>query len=373
MTVTNTGKPKVCVISDDLSGPPDEGVKKFTWEISRALAEMTEIRVIATKGPVQLPGVRLVPTSKTFLTYRLRRELAAFGPDLILYAARGSATFFSILRARLLQTYSPRARVAMLALQTRYHRPWQRPVLRLLAPGPLCAQSQPNKIYLEGLGLDCMLLPSGIDTRTFAPLPEPARSELRGIYGLDASRPVVLHVGHLVRGRRVEVLGDLARRGLQAVLVVSSSMAQDDELGRELEAAGVKLIRDYVPRVESLYQMADCYLFPVESTDNAIEVPLSVLEAMSCDLPVATTKFGGLVELFGEGPHQALRFCSSREELLQATIQLAAERPGGNRALVGRYSWSRIAEMLLERCLHRGAEAGVQNRSGQALQEVREA
>ena len=34
-------------------------------------------------------------------------------------------------------------------------------------------------------------------------------------------------------------------------------------------------------RIEELYQLADCYLFPVASTDNCIGVPLSVLEAFA--------------------------------------------------------------------------------------------
>ncbi len=31
--------------------------------------------------------------------------------------------------------------------------------------------------------------------------------------------------------------------------------------------------------------------------ENAIQVPLSVLEALSCDLPVLSTKFGGLPDI----------------------------------------------------------------------------
>jgi glycosyltransferase involved in cell wall biosynthesis len=47
--------------------------------------------------------------------------------------------------------------------------------------------------------------------------------------------------------------------------------------------------------------MADCYLFPVRNDTASIDLPLSVLEAMSCNLPVITTRFGGLDEIFDEG------------------------------------------------------------------------
>lgn len=47
--------------------------------------------------------------------------------------------------------------------------------------------------------------------------------------------------------------------------------------------------------------MADCYLFPVRDDIASIDLPLSVLEAMSCNLPFITTRFGGLDEVFEEG------------------------------------------------------------------------
>ena len=41
-------------------------------------------------------------------------------------------------------------------------------------------------------------------------------------------------------------------------------------------------------------------VYSIESI-RAIEIPLSVLEAMACNLPVITTKFGGLPDLFEDG------------------------------------------------------------------------
>jgi glycosyltransferase involved in cell wall biosynthesis len=43
--------------------------------------------------------------------------------------------------------------------------------------------------------------------------------------------------------------------------------------------------------------MADCYVFPTIS-GNSIFTPLSVLEAMSCNLPVISTRFDGLLKCF---------------------------------------------------------------------------
>lgn len=215
----------------------------------------------------------------------------------------------------------------------------------------MCVQSNSNQEYLQALGRDCLLLPSGIDGKVFAPVSEEERRVLRERYGLRWDVPLVLHVGHLARGRGVTLLGEVARLGLQAVLVASSSTEQDEQLGAELSDAGVRVITQYVPHVEHFYQMSDCYLFPVKSTDNSVEVPLSVLEAMACDLPVVSTRFGGLEYVFGMGRHPGIRFCDSEDELLEAVQHMVGIRPGGNRQLVAPYTWEAIASRLLQQCI----------------------
>ena len=70
---------------------------------------------------------------------------------------------------------------------------------------------------------------------------------------------------------------------------------------RDLEAAGVRVLRENLPAIHELYQLADVYLFPVQRADAAMEIPLSVLEAMAVNLPIITTPFGRLTELFEGG------------------------------------------------------------------------
>lgn len=46
--------------------------------------------------------------------------------------------------------------------------------------------------------------------------------------------------------------------------------------------------------------MSDLYFFPVKEDGHCIDVPLSCLEAASCDLPVITTDFGEMKEFTGK-------------------------------------------------------------------------
>jgi glycosyltransferase involved in cell wall biosynthesis len=341
---------RVCIISDDLSGVADEGVKKYTVALAAALRADHEVAVISTTGPTAPDGVTVIPSRRSFVSAALRATLRTQRPDVIIYAARGSATFFSFLRARLLRAYCPGARIILLGLQTRQHSHLQQRLIGVLRPDLVGVGSAANASYLAGIGCRVALLPSGVDLRLFKPLAPEERLALRAAHGLQGDLPIVLHVGHLEAGRNVRHLATLAALGTcQVVLVTSSSTAAqaEQELGRELRAAGVRLITTYQPHIEELYQLADCYLFPTESTDNAIDAPLSVLEALACDLPVVTTPYGGLPGLFANRCDPALRFAENPVELIAAAAQVAQSGLRGGRSLVEPFGWGTIAGQLI--------------------------
>ena len=341
---------RVCVVGEDLSGPPDEGLKKFVHQLARALRREHDLSVVSVSRQSSWPGAERVLPSRTFLSPGLRRVLARHEPDVVVYAARSSSTFMAFVRGRVLRRYCPRARMVMLGLQPRHHSRLERRLIPYLAPDLVCVQTRSSATYLRRLGCSTLLLPSGVDLDTFRPATPARRRALRAHYGLSADQPVVLHVGHLQPGRNLGVLADLAARAnCQVVLVTSSSLEQAPGLAAPLRRAGVRVITDYQPCIEQLYQLADVYLFPVLSSDNAIEVPLSVLEAFACDLSVATTRFGGLPRLFEGQGCAGLRFVDSPPELVSAAEQLCHSTPSGTRALAAPFSWERVASTLLER------------------------
>jgi glycosyltransferase involved in cell wall biosynthesis len=223
-------------------------------------------------------------------------------------------------------------------------------MIKYLRPDLVCVQSADNRDYLAGLGCRVAVLPSGVDLCRFQPIAD--RRQLRQAYRMRGDLPVVLHVGHLQAGRGVRVLGELAQSGAcQVVLVVSTSTEREEELAAELRAAGVVVWTEFVPRIEEFYQLADCYVFPVTSTDRAIEVPLSVLEALACDLPVVTTRFAGLPTLFAGTTEPGLVFVDTPQELVGASLAMCAAPRPTTRHLVAQLGWESIAERLLDQAL----------------------
>lgn len=351
-TVANGERYRICVFTEDLATPLDEGVKKFTASVARALTREHNVALLTTTGDDVLPEARRVCAPRSLLSPHLRSALRDHRPAIVLYVARSSTTFMSFLRTRLLKAYYPRATVVLVGLQPRVLAPWQRVIARLLAPDAILVQSRETESYLSGLGFRVRLLPSGVDLDTFCPVDPSRRRELRALYRLRDDVPVVLHVGHLQRRRGVQVLSDLARTGrCQVLLVASSSTTREVELVDKLRRDGVIVLGAFLPHVEHLYQLADCYVFPCDSTDNSIEVPLSVLEALACDLPVVAMRFGGLPDFYPNAAEDALVLVDSRAELIDHALRRCQAGGGDARRLVLDHSWEAVAATVLNRVL----------------------
>jgi glycosyltransferase involved in cell wall biosynthesis len=170
------------------------------------------------------------------------------------------------------------------------------------------------------------------------------KRKLRIKYGLDVDQPVVLHVGHLEPDRNLTALTALPSAGMQVVVAGSLYMGIHEELITRLESAGLIILRGFQPHVEELYKLADCYIFPLPP-GNSITMPLSVLEAMACNLPVITTRFSGLVQAFAQG--NGIRYLESEENVLEVVHEvLRSGMPVLTRDLVIPYSWPAIAARL---------------------------
>ena len=123
----------------------------------------------------------------------------------------------------------------------------------------------------------------GINAEKFSPVDTAGQAELKRKYGIDPDRPLVIHVGHCSSGRGLE---DFAAITGAERLIVASGMFENAGTVETLEKAGVKIHKGYLEHVEEIYQMADAYFFPTRSAEFVISIPLSVMEALSCGVPV---------------------------------------------------------------------------------------
>jgi glycosyltransferase involved in cell wall biosynthesis len=344
---------RLCLLCEDLSLPIDEGIKKFVTSVSGPLAEMADLLVLAAGDAGPLPAfVQAAPANRFLLGGTLGPTLRRFQPDIVVYVPIAAATRNSFVRCAILRGYAPRARLLMVSLQPRTYGPLARRLIWRLGPDLTLVQSLATCHSLTRLGCPAAVLPSGVDLHAFAPVSRREKGALRARYGLPPEAYVVLHVGHLKRQRNVLLLNRVrSELSCETVVVGSTSTPSgvDHDVATALRAGGTHVIDRYIERIAELYQLADCYLFPVHATGGAIEAPLSVLEAMACDLPVVSTRFGFLRQSFADGP--GVTFADSDEGLLAAVRRLRETReqraPGQVRAQVQPFSWDAIARTLL--------------------------
>ena len=200
-----------------------------------------------------------------------------------------------------------------------------RPVLRnvgrrmlpLVAPDYYLAQATSWEVAFRRAGSRVMPWPNFVDLERFAPIDSTAKGELRRKWGFS-ERPVVLHVGHIKESRRLDSLITIGRSGQYEVVVVGSpSLSRRGRLWKRLERAGCRLVTAFIKDIQEVYQASDVYLFPVapstrggrERTWEAVgsmDFPLSVLEAMGCNLPVVTTRLEALDRFIPASPGLSL-------------------------------------------------------------------
>ena len=339
-------KHRIVVISEDLASPWDEGIKNFAWSIGRALERERDVRLINVNrsGVGPTGGIVQIPSSRTFSGSRLRRQIREFDPDIVLYVPSPSSTVSSFLRTFWLRRHAPRAVHGMVALIPRHHGSIVQPLIGGTAPDVVFVPSYKSLLHMSDLDIPAALAPIGVDLDTFRVAGAEEKTELRRRYGVAPDDYVYLHVGHLSRKRNLTALESLAATGGTSVIVVgSTSTPQDHGLRNELEAAGVRVIRELVA-IDELYRLADCYVFPVIDDEGCIEVPLSVLEALASGLPVLARPFGGLRDHLPPG--EDLRYWDTAEELSAHAGAIRGNGSIGARDM-SKFAWEHVARSIV--------------------------
>ena len=337
---------RILVFCEHLRPPFDEGIRNTALQFIRALSREHDVLGLTNLGAsVPQERVERVAANRLLLSPALARTVRAFRPELVLHFPTACATPFAFWRGRMLGLYA-RAPVVLAILQPRRQPPYARPLLRLLRPRLCLAPSERLAAALEGLGSRVRPLGVGVDVERFRPADADRRRALRRAYGLAEQAYVVLHVGHLKAARGVQALAPLQGvDGTQVVLVGSASLGVERDLVAGLEARGVRVITGYLPDVAEVFQLADCYAFPVRAEENAIELPLSVLEAMACNLPVVSTPYGGLPERFPQGGGL---WYEAAEEGLRARILCVRGQSAATRERVLPLAWERVVSATLD-------------------------
>lgn len=325
---------RICLIGN-LSGPDDEGMKKASHKFALTLKEDHTVLPLHVRSVFSLS---------------FWRKLKEFRPEVIFYV--GGPSFLTFALAAVARIYCKlaadiRPRVVIFALHPLLPSILER-ASALIQPDFILVQSYRSQNRFRSLGMHTRFLPIGVDLEKFAPVDSSEKMRLRGKYGVSTSEFVVLHVGSVRKNRGLKMLTKVQmKEGNRVLIVGSTSMPMDRVVFTNLISSGCLVWRRHFPDIQELYQLADMYAFPVIDMLGSVEIPLSVLEAMACNLPVVLTKFGALPRILEE--EDGLVFVDKADDIPLRIEQIKTEHLMiKTRDRVTQYSWENVTQSLVE-------------------------
>ena len=293
---------KIILITEYLDPPYDEGIKKTVYNLFNELNKLYRLKVICRYG-FEHENIDIVKTNALFFSKKFYNTISKFKPDILIYLPFASATFAGYLRAVILNLFSRKSKQLFIALQPKPLRTWQKLIIRLIKPQNALTPSPDLKKFWDSIGVQNEILPLLTDLTVFQPATKEIKKNIRKKYNISRDAFIISHMGHLNEGRNLKSLIALQETGNQ-LIVVSSSSTPSDALGPaalkgELETAGIKVFDGYIEDISEIYHMSDVYIFPVMEPNSSIGMPLSILEARACGIPVITTEFGSVKNFIG--------------------------------------------------------------------------
>jgi len=341
---------KVCFVGE-YAGHLDEGMKNVMHYLTKELSKRHEIMRLSIED---IKHRFFKDPSMSFLSPSFLAKIKKFQPQIIHYIPYSGLTFFCFVRARTLAHCASNSKIVVSCLQPpRDYSYFSKKVISMLKPDLILVQSRKTARILKDLGMRTLFLPNGVDIEKFTPVSEKTKERMRTKYGVD-NRFIILHVGHINNARNIRILGDLVEGDASVIIVGSTSTKADIDLIKYLKKKGVMVWLRYFENIQEIYNLSDCYIFPTIREFSSIEIPLSVLEAMACNLPAINTRFGGLVDIIeeGDGFYFFNEFNEARKKLEEVRNGIQVK----TRKKVLPYSWENVVSKLDE--IYRELDSG---------------
>ena len=281
------------IISNSLAEKSDEGCVKASKSIIKRLKGKTKEAYVISYDRYSDISDNHLKLNKFLISRRLKKIIKEKN-DKVIYFPFPSRPIATAVRIFNLSRYSKNGLDVFISMQTSMD-PISKLLLKLSRANFLLLSMDAYECFKAIVGEKRVThLKAGVDTKKFLPVSSDEQLRLKKKYGFDSEKPLVLHVGHLNKGRNIFELTKISKN-FQVLLVVSTLTQGewDWELKNELLLnSNIRIIDDYVENIEEIFAMSDVYFFPVLEYGKCIDIPLSCMEAASCNKPIITTRYG---------------------------------------------------------------------------------
>ena len=210
----------------------------------------------------------------------------------------------------------------------------------------------------KNYGISSQVIRNGVDTELLRPVSFEEKGALRARMGIPEGKVVILFVGRLYPYKDPLTLVRSIPKIISELPNCVFTFIGDGPLRKSILSEMVKMgLKDfvrlipYLPRSELIewFQVADAYV----STSPTEMLGFSVLEAMSCGVPVVAADSGGAVEVLGNsGVFFPSRDEGALAEKILAVIQdddlNSRKGQAGREIVLKRFEWKDVAKRYAE-------------------------
>lgn len=313
---------KICILGD-YENRLDEGMINVAYNIYQNLIS-------------EYPNLKLINIKNAY-SLKFWKNIISIKPDIIHYIPGPTIKGLILVKVIQLLTKSKSVVSATRPSLTKYFKI----LSSILKPNVIIIQSKKSEKFFKKVGYKTIFIPNGVDVERFVPVNPDTKSELRKKYGFDQNDFIILHVGPITKARNQTAL--IAIPDTKKLLVVSLTNKSEKEACLGLDKDNVTIWTKYFPNIEEVYNLVDTYVFPGFDESNSIEIPLAILEAMSSNLPVISTRHGALERIIHDV--NGFFFIEKPEQINDAISQI---RTGNlkieTRQSIQQFSWKNIAK-----------------------------
>jgi glycosyltransferase involved in cell wall biosynthesis len=347
-------KKTILFIISDTSNINDEGKQKAFKNLFLAVSKYCNTEALSRKGIIINDKHRVINSNKFLISFKFIRAYAISYYSHIIYFSNESLTIGTLLRFSIINIFKPKkTKLILIILQHKLQSALNTNIIKVVLKYLRVRIFSCSKEFENNFGrkYSKRMLLVGVNSEKYHPVVKEKKIQLRKKWGFKSDDFILLHVGHISKNRNIEELLDLIEHinSIKIVIVASSFNRGhiDTKIMNAINKKNIILINKYINDISEIYKLSNVYIFMVKNESGAIGLPLSVLEAVSCGIPVITRPFGLLPGIFST--HDNILFYNKYKELVKNIQNIKSiENKVGHSPTSKSFDWNNIAKEVIK-------------------------